>query len=153
MMAYITLEDDTAAVEMLAFSNVLSQYGGYLRENDAVVITGRLSLRDDKEPQIVINRARPISDYANSEARPEAPTPPAQPQVTPTKQVLYLRLPSENSPLYQPVKASLQMFPGDTKVVLYFEDTGARRGTQCAIDELLLTKLRQLLGNGNIVLK
>ena len=44
-----------AALEMLAFSNVLSQYGGYLRENSPVVITGRLSLREDKEPQIVIN--------------------------------------------------------------------------------------------------
>jgi len=30
--------------------------------------------------------------------------------------------------------------------VLYFEDTGVRRGTKCAIDEKLLTKLRQLLG-------
>jgi DNA polymerase-3 subunit alpha len=64
MMAYVTVEDDTASMEMLAFSNVLSQYGGYLRENEAVVITGRLSLRDDKDPQIVINRARPISDFA-----------------------------------------------------------------------------------------
>ena len=145
MMAYVTLEDDTAAVEMLAFSNVLSQFGGYLRENDAVVVTGRLSLRDDKEPQIVINRARPISDFANAEPAPQ----PAKPQ----DQVLYLRLPSENCSQYQPVKASLQMFPGDTKVVLYFEDTGIRRGTKCAIDEKLLGKLRQLLGEANIVLK
>ena len=43
MMAYVTVEDDTASMEMLAFSNVLSQYGGYLRENSAVVATGRLS--------------------------------------------------------------------------------------------------------------
>ena len=27
MMAYVTMEDDTASIEMLAFSNVLSQYG------------------------------------------------------------------------------------------------------------------------------
>ena len=58
MMAYVTLEDDTGAIEMLAFSNVISQYGGYLKENAPVVIIGRLSLRDDKEPQIVINTAR-----------------------------------------------------------------------------------------------
>ena len=74
MMAYITLEDDTAAMEMLAFSNVLSQFGGYLKENSPVVITGRLSLRDDKEPQIVINRARPMTDkrtpFTNHITRP-----------------------------------------------------------------------------------
>ena len=51
-------------------SNVLSQYGGYLRENSPVVITGRLSVRDDKEPQIVINRARPMSDFQGNEPEP-----------------------------------------------------------------------------------
>ena len=156
MMAYVTLEDDTASVEMLAFSNVLSQFGGYLRENQPVVITGRLSLRDDKEPQIVINRARPISDFANGDPDPV----PVQQQNSvreipkeKIEQVLYLRLPSENSPLYRPVKASLQMFPGDTKVVLFFEDTGVRRGTRCTPEEMLLQKLKTFLGEGNIVLK
>ncbi len=148
MMAYITLEDDTAAIEMLAFSNVLSQFGGYLKENEAVVIIGRLSMRDDKEPQIVINRARPISDFANGDPEPVATQPEEK-----TEQVLYLRLPSENSAVYQPVKASLQMFPGETKVVLFFEDTRKRLGTKCTLDQMLLTKLHQLLGDGNIVLK
>ena len=41
MMAYVTVEDDTAAIEMLAFSNVLNQFGGYIRENSPVVIVGR----------------------------------------------------------------------------------------------------------------
>ena len=140
MMAYVTLEDDTAAIEMLAFSNVLNQFGGYLKENQAVVITGRLSVRDDKEPQIVINRARPISDFANEETEP-------------IRQVLWLRIPGESNPVYQPVKACLQMFPGETSVVLYFADTGVRRGTRCALDDRLLQKLRELLGEGNIVLK
>ena len=72
----MSVEDDTAAIEMLAFSNIISQHGGYLREGSAVVITGRLSLRDDKEPQIVINRARPISDYA--EQIPDEPRQSAQ---------------------------------------------------------------------------
>ena len=90
MMAYVTLEDDTASIEMLAFSNVLGQYGNYLKENAAVVIVGRFSMRDDKDPQIVINRARPISDYADG--RPaEDPTVQAQVMESAT---LYLRLPS-----------------------------------------------------------
>ena len=47
MMAYVTVEDDTGAVEMLAFSSVINQYGGYLKENSAVVVVGKLSMRDD----------------------------------------------------------------------------------------------------------
>ena len=151
MMAYITLEDDTAAVEMLAFSNVLGQFGGYLRENSPVVITGRISLREDKEPQIIINRARPISDYAQGNPEPdrdrqERPRPKAA-------GTLYLRLPSEKHPDYRKVKAILNMFPGSDSVVLFFADTRGRRGTRCALDERMLGELRNRLGEGNVVLK
>ena len=153
MMAYVTVEDNTASMEMLAFSNVLSQYGGYLRENEAVIITGRLSIRDDKDPQIVINRARPISDFAQQPQTPE-PQPPvaaAKPQVLSGK--LYLKLPSENAPELRKVKAILNMFPGSSEVVLYFADTKVRRGTRCALAENMLRELQNLLGNENVVVK
>ena len=147
MMAYVTVEDDTASIEMLAFSNVLDQYGGYLRENSAVVITGRLSLRDDKEPQIVINRARPISDYADGSAPPE------QPQNVNKSGTLYLRLPGEEGMLYPKTRCILNMFPGESKAVLFFADTGRRRGTQCCIRESMLSELKNVLGEANVVLK
>lgn len=148
MMAYITVEDDTAGIEMLAFSNVLNQYGGYLRENSAVVITGRLSIRDDKEPQIVINRARPISDYADGVVEPELIRPPRQQSGT-----LYLKIDSEADSAYRKVKAILNMFPGDNGVVLYFADTKLRRGTRCCFRDSMLLELKRLLGEGNVVLK
>ncbi len=149
MMAYVTVEDDTAAIEMLAFSNVLSQYGGYLKENAAVVITGRLSLRDDKEPQIVINRARPISDFANGDIQPE-PTLQKEPPKTGT---LYLRLPTEEGRLFPKIRAILNMFPGDSTAVLYFADTRRRRGTRCALENSMLKELKNVLGESNVVIK
>lgn len=148
LMSYVTLEDDTAAIEMLAFSNVLSQYGGYLRENSAVVITGRLSLRDDKEPQIVVNRARPISDYSEA---PQSEL--VQKALTPKNGTLYLRLPSEEGSLFSKIRAILNMFPGSNSVVVYFADTKQRRGTRCAIRESMLTELKNVLGEANVVLK
>ena len=147
MMAYVTVEDDTAGIEMLAFSNVLSQYGGYLRENSAVVITGRLSIRDDKDPQIVINRARPISDYADGMVEPE-PAPAPKRDGT-----LYLKISSESDPVYRKIRAIANMFPGDSSVVLYFADTKVRRGTRCQLAESMLRELKNLLGEGNVVVK
>ena len=146
MMAYVTVEDDTASLEMLAFSNVLNEYGGYLRENEPVVITGRLSLRDDKEPQIVINRARPIADYAQNSENARSNT--SQEQKT-----VYLRLPTEDSPLFSKVREILNMFPGESAAVLYFADTKQRRGTRCTPDKRMLDELRLLLGEENVVLK
>lgn len=145
VMAYVTLEDDTAAVEMLAFSNVLSQYGGYLREGSAVVVTGRLSLRDDKEPQIVVNRARPISDFSQQEQPPEPPPPAAG--------KLYLRLTTEQDRLFAKVRAIVNMFPGTNPVVVYFADTGKRLGARCALAQMMIEELKNVLGEGNVVVK
>ena len=151
MMAYVTVEDDTASIEMLAFSNVLAQYGGYLRENAPVVITGRLSLRDDKEPQIVVNRARPMSDFANADVETEPV--PVQRSNRPVQGTLYLRLPSEDDKLFPKIRAILNMFPGDSTAVVYFADTKQRRGTRCVIMESMLEELKNVLGEGNVVVK
>ncbi len=149
MMAYVTLEDDTASMEMLAFSNVLSQYGGYLKENSTVVVTGRLSLRDDKEPQIVINVVRPISDYATEENTPEAPQ--EAPEVL--EGTLYLQLPSETDSRYKKVKAIVNMFPGNSTVKVFFADNRTLRGTRAALDSRMLQELKNLLGEANVVVK
>ena len=148
-MAYVTVEDDTAAIEMLAFSNVLNQHGGYLRENSPVVVTGRLSIRDEKEPQIVVNRVRPISDFANDPA-PEEPVKTAPKVRTGT---LYLKISSEADPQLGKIKAILNMFPGENAVVLYFADTKVRRGTRCLLADSMIRELRNVLGNDNVVLK
>ena len=149
MMAYVTVEDDTATVEMLAFSNVLSQYGGYIRENEAVVVTGRLSLRDDKEPQIVVNRVRPISDFSPNEVDDVQEEEPVKVYTG----MLYLRLATEDGPMFRKVKAILNMFPGENQVVVYFADTKLRRGTRCTLDSRMVNELKNVLGNENVVLK
>lgn len=144
MMAYVTIEDDTGGVELLVFSKVLSQYGGYLRENQPVVIVGKLSIRDEKEPQIIVNRARPISDYVDglSEEEPEKKT-----------GALYLRLPTQEDSRYRKVRAMVNMFPGTEKVVVYFADTKQCRGAQCSLDKRLLRELQNVLGQENVVVK
>jgi hypothetical protein len=89
-----------------------------------------------------------MSDFENA---PE-PIAPAQPP----RQLagkLYLKLPSEDSLEYSKIKAILNMFPGETSVVLYFADTGVRRGTRCQLAENMLSELKNLLGNGNVVIK
>jgi len=149
MMAYVTVEDDTASIEMLAFSNVLSQYGSYLKENQPVVVTGRLSIRDEKEPQIVVNRARPISDYADGSAVQQQ----EMPKTAQLSGTLYLRLPSQEGKLFPKVKAILNMFPGENQTVLYFADTKLRLGKRCQLAQSMIGELKNVLGEGNVVLK
>ena len=148
MMAYVTLEDDTASIELIVFARTLVDSGNYVKENNAVVVTGRLSLRDDKEPQIIANRIRPMTDYSQP-----APVPAPKPQPIQVDKTLYLRLPGEEGKLYPKIKAILNMFPGQSRVVLYFADTKARRGTVCGFRESMLKELQNVLGQENVVLK
>lgn len=144
IMAYITLEDDTGTMEALAFSNTLSQYQALLRENTPVILNGRVSVRDEKEPQIVINNVYPIGETA------EGALPEAEPLQGKT---LYLKLQSEQDARMRKVLAILNMFPGDGKTVLYCADTGKRGAMRCAPEEVMLGELRALLGTENVVLK
>lgn len=149
VMAYVTIEDDTGAMELLAFSNVINQYGGYLKENSAAVVIGRLSIRDEKEPQIVVNRALPITAADTSLTQPEVP----KNRHEILKGTLYLRLPTEDSKFYPKVKAILNMFPGDQQAVIFFADTRMRRGTRCSIMQSMVNELKNLLNNENVVIK
>ena len=147
MMAYVTLEDDTGSMELLTFSNVLKQFGSLIQEGAAVVVIGRLSIRDEKEPQVVVNRVRSILDYADGDLPEEGPQP------APRGGKLYLRLASEAVPEYRKTRAILNMFPGTSPVLLYFADTQVRRGTMCGFQEDMLQELTALLGKENVVLK
>ncbi len=143
LMAYITLEDSTGALELLAFQRALDQGGGYLRENAAVLITGRLSYRDEKDPQIVVDTVRPLSDLDE----------PGTGRPAPAARRLYVRLPSEGSPLFEKIRLILTMFPGNDRLVFYFEDTKKRLSAACVIHPALTEELCTLLGPENVVVK
>ena len=148
-MAYVTMEDDTASIEMIAFSGVLNEYGGYLKENTPVVVVGKLSLRDDKEPQVIVNRVRLISDYTESAPRREE-----QPaQEIPQGSTLYLRLPNEDCREFRKIKAIVNMFPGDGQVIVFFADTRKRMGVRCMLHGSMIGELKRMLGEENVILK
>jgi DNA polymerase-3 subunit alpha len=91
-----------------------------------------------------------MSDFASHEPIPE----PELPKENKIRQgTLYLRLPTETDKRYPKVKAILNMFPGESGVVLFFEDTRQRRGTRCVLMDSMLSELKNVLGEANVVLK
>ena len=139
LMAYVTLEDDTASMELLCFSRVLNESGGYIRENNAVLVTGKISVRDEKEPQIMVDAIRPLGDLdGKAQGKQER---------------LWLRLPSREDPRMRKIKLALSFFPGESQAVLYFEDCKKRVGTRCMIHPALVEDLRERLGEENVVVK
>ena len=148
MMAYVTLEDDTGSMELLVFSSTLGQYGGALHENAAIIANGRISVRDDKDPQMVLNRVVPLEQYADSDVAPALNA-----DVPPARRTLYLKAASQQAAGVHKLVPILHMFPGRTRTVIYFADTGVRLGGSCDPQEIMLAELRELLGENNVVLK
>ncbi len=137
LMAYINLEDATASMELLCFSRVLNESGSYIRENSAILAEGKISVREDKEPQLMVDSIRPLS---NLEAASGGET-------------LYLRLPSREDPQVRKVRLALSFFPGQSQVVIYFEDCKKRIGSRCEIHPTLVKDLTERLGERNVVVK
>ena len=148
MMAYVTVEDDSAAVEILVFSAALTRFEELLTPGTAVAVEGRVSLRDEKPTQLMANGFTDLDAYVKYSGRPRRRL---NQQVDCAK--LYLKLPSEDSLEFCKTRAILNMFPGAVPVVLYFADTRVRRGTSCATEELMLNELRELLGSEAVVIK
>ena len=139
LMAYVNLEDETASMELLCFSRVLGESGGYIRENSAVLVTGRISVRDEKEPQIMVDTIAPLNQGEVQQQEKESR--------------LYIRMPSRQDPRMRKVELVLSFFPGEGQAVLYFEDTKKRYGARCLIHPALIQDLKERLGEENVVVK
>ncbi len=171
LMAYVTLEDDTGSIELIVFQRLLNEWSGRLSEDKALFVTGRISVRDEKEPQLMAEAFRDIDDppgkgfTRRDSAPPHRREPPSdtravesaasaqgtnKPASPPT---LWLKFANEASPEYEYLKKILVMFPGTDRVVCYFADTGKKLASACVVHDILVDEMRDRLGKENVVVK
>ena len=143
LMSYVVLEDDTGSMELIVFQKTLDTCGAYIRENEIVLAKGRISARDEKEPQLMCDSVRPISDLSGAAeaAREEA------------ERRLYVKLPSVTDPGMRHLELVLKMFPGSDKMVIWCEKEQKKLAARCQFHEVLLDELRECFGEENVVLK
>lgn len=149
LMSYINLEDDTGAMELIAFQRALDTGGGYIRDNAALVVTGRISLRDEKEPQLMVDEIKPISDLGSL---PSAPAAAPAPEIKKAAR-LWVKLDSVNNPLRQRIELILKMFPGEQQIILYGVKENKKLAAKCIIHDALIAELKEMLGDENVVVK
>ena len=116
----------------------------YLKEGVAVLAEGRISVRDEKAPQLMCDRVRPLDQVKGN-------LPPVEGEERAKK--LYIRIPSLDDPRWERIKLVLTMFPGTEQMVVKCEDTGKRLGTVCLVHPALIQELNELLGAENVVVR
>ena len=147
LMAYVTLEDETASMELLCFQKVIDRCGSYMLPNLAVLVKGRISVRDEKPPQILCDELYPLEDAGKAGGMPGAAKPEGE------DAVLYLRVPGVDSPEFRHLQLVSIMFEGETPLKIRMADTGKLWGGKCLPHPAFLQECREWLGEENVVLK
>ena len=161
MMAYVTVEDESAAIELVVFPRSLQQCGAYLVEDSAVLLTGRIDAREDEAPKVLLDEAHPLDESAvasqSDRRQPQQSVYTDQQAAKLAPQKLFLRITSMKTDEWPRIKAILLTQPGDMPVILYPTDTKkktlAKRAYWCRPDVPFLEKLRFLLGAENVIIQ
>ncbi len=182
LMGFATLEDMTGSIEALVFPKVLEKLSTELVPDTAVIFSGRLSIREDDDPKLLLDAVEPLptnehaeqmlksgmlrfdpNDYAPDRTRRQSArsaAPRQAPNAPPVDEVVkcdkvWLRLPTDTAiELVTPVLARHR---GQTPVVLYIEKTGVKLRAPESLcvtpTKSLAAELSDMLGGKNVVLK
>lgn len=177
LMCYVQFEDDTGSIELVVFQKVLDTCGGYIANNAALMVSGRISVRDENEPQITVDDLAPIDSYISpapgtvqegavlksEQVRYSATSEHEQGDVSSLRQkntwenltdkTLYIRVSSAGDSIMHRIELLLTMFPGTGKLVIWCEKEKKRVGAKCLLHPALFEELIDLLGNENVVIK
>lgn len=172
-MGFITLEDLTGQIECLVFPKVYERYQGMMAVDDLVVLHGRLSIREEEAPKLLVEKLIPLEAWHPEESAPAAPmgqstarpVPPPKrhaseaPKLTDAQAAakaprkLYLRL---NRPQMDAVSSVLSLYPGSVPVYLHLPAEKmtllAPKTGWCDASDGCLNRLNALLGAENVKL-
>ena len=166
-MAYVTIEDTTGSIEMLVFQRTLDEWRSGIGEGIPVIVKGRISVRDEKEPQIICGSMIELNEESaavaarQSAARQQDRRYPVKSPSSAlsasasdtTAKTLYARFKRPEDKEYERLKLILIMFPGSEKLVVHFSETKQTLSTRCVIHPALISELKKMLGDENVVLK
>ncbi len=177
MMAFVGFEDLTGSLEMIVFPKILSGFGGYIREENAVVVRARVSIREGEDPKLICEECRPArpAKMVEEELARQAQAPAPQPDYAPSQREeyysapiapeaprpvsgkkLFLKVEHQDKTLFKRLKALFQMFPGDMPVIIWVSSENKRlsggENLVCA-DSRFLSELERLLGAGCVVIR
>ncbi len=138
-IAYTTVEDTTGVVDVIVFSAVLSGYRAVMTPGNVVIINGKVSEREDRDPELICESVENVPENVQGEIKTTT---------------LYLKIPSLNSTQFNAVCDSLSKHKGECDVIIVCEDTGKRimapERLKVHPTDALINNLSDILGPQNV---
>ncbi len=137
MMAFITIEDLYSSITGLIFPQTLLKSSNYIYDDAIVQISGKLSVRDEEQPTILINSIMPaLEDGEAAEVE------------------IWIRINAENQQYVEEFKNNINNMQGNGTPIIYYENLRLKEqlGTKIAFDENTIMSIKQKFGSENIKL-
>ena len=143
IMATLKIEDMYSAVSVTVFEAVYINYKNLLTSGKPVIITGRISEREDRDTEIVCSSVEGFPLNADKAVEKKK-----------ISSGLYLKVENVQGDIFEQVKKILSQYRGSTPVYIYCTSTGkkleAPKALQISPKKELFHKLSDILGEENI---
>ena len=157
-MAFVTLEDMSGQIECLVFPRVYEKYQTLLQEDAAVVISGKISVREEEAPKLLAERVTPITEWnrqpAEDRFRPDEPKLTDAQLAAKAEKKLFLRLERKDME-----RAGVLLAAEAGEIPVYMHIPAEKmtllcpKTAWCNGSERCLRRLRDEFGADNVVLK
>ena len=147
-MAFIKLEDRFAEIEVIVFANQYSKFSDEIFNENAVVISGTISVEDAEGTKILLSSVdRLKSNYEYSHAK----------NINAEKEhTVYIRLSNIYDKRISKISRIALLNPGNAKVAIFDEQTkkySIIKGVMMSSDNSVICRLKEIFGEENVVVK
>ncbi|MBR6567412.1 MAG: DNA polymerase III subunit alpha, partial [Clostridia bacterium] len=137
-MCFIEIEDIGASIECIVFSKLYADRINHLKAGNIVLIRGRLSLREDREPSVICESIEPNPKNLYKTALSG-------------KKRVYARISKSESLKSEKIRILTELFPGTTSLLLKYNDSdGESKEFKLLVCEETLEELKYICGSSNI---
>ena len=146
IMEFVKFEDLYGTMELIVFPQKYEQYSSFLKEDEILIVSGRLKIIEGEVPKILVDSIQSIKSISNVENQEQ------------TEEKLFLRI-TKNMPSYilDKVKPILLNSKGNTQSNIYFEEKKQNyllgNEFRISVEDDTIDELVSLLGRENVVLK
>ena len=140
-MAFATIEDMSGSAELIIFPAAFDRADAKLQNGNVVFVEGRISVEENDEVKIICEH------IVDADVK----------RLVDQNRKLYLKISSKESECFDLVNELISAHRGDIPCLMYFADTGKSVATKkdFGVDgsEMLLGKLRKILGEKQVIMK
>lgn len=155
-MAFVDAEDMYGSVNVIVFPKLYEQYSNVLSIGSCFIFTGRVSVKESGDIDIVCDRIDYLPKNQPGSEQPSVLTAESSEneKAQRYRKGLYLRVTSMKDEPYIKARRIMDVFDGDTPVIIKETSTGkafcSPRSTWVMMNDTMLRCLKELLGNDNV---